>query len=64
MTDFKAGIFTLCMELRPEIEAIHSETTTGFQGLYHEICEEIINRPCLDSAQVVTEQADMGASVN
>lgn len=51
------------MELRQEIEAIHSETTTGFQGLYHEIREEIINRPCLDRAQVVTEQADMAHSL-
>lgn len=51
------------MELKQEIEAIHSETTTGFQGLCLEIREEIINRPCLDSAQVVNEQADMAHSL-
>lgn len=62
LSDFRAEMSTLRSELRQEIEAMRSETTTSFQGLHHEMGEEI-NKLCQDHAQVTAEQADMAHSL-
>ncbi len=56
LADFRAEITTPRTELRQEIEAMHSDTTTSFQGLRSKLGEEII-KLCHDLAQVVSEHS-------